>query len=182
MAEINDESFLSFDQQPNDPEEIEFERSLKKKFGPTGSKDFLKKLGKWIIEGNQLNEDLSYYLGNALLDISENKSIREAFNMPGRGRPKDQEKAFRDYRIALRIAKMMKSGESFEESAYQVSKDFNISDHTAEKAYKKHSRLMNKIDNHEEREKRLDNALRNLHKDQDDRWFYLPDYSENLEN
>ena len=102
--------------------------------------------------------------------------------MPGRGRPRDNEKVFRDYRIALRIAKMMKSGESFEESAFQVSKDFNISDHTAEKAYKKHSKLMNKIDNHEEREKRLDETLINPNNNQNDRWFYLTAFPENKEN
>jgi hypothetical protein len=186
MVPIYKESGLEMEFLSNDPDEIkkdiELIKKLKRDSGPKGSREFLKKLGDWILEGNQLNEDLTYYLGNALIDISENKSVRDAFNMPGKGRPRDKEKIIRDYRIAIRIAKMMKSGESFEESAFQISKDFNVSDHTAEKAYKKHSRLMNKIADHEKLEKQFDDMLKHDNPDQHDRWLYSPVCTENMDN
>ncbi len=119
-------------------------KDMDRAFSPKGNKEFLKELGVRILEGMELSEDLRQYIGRAFIDIADGKTVVEAFNMKGKGRPKDKEATIKHLRISVEIRRLMNTGISFEKSAYQVSEQFNVSDHTAEKAYKRYSKLVSR--------------------------------------
>ena len=126
------------------PEDIAHLQRMLWALRPKGKPELLRALGNRLLAGEELGDYFRLYLGQALIDLAEGKSKREAFNMLGPGRPKDKDATIRNLKIALDIATSMRAGRSFEEAAYYVAQDYNVSDHTAEKAYKQHARALKK--------------------------------------
>jgi len=128
---------------PDDPKEravkIAEARTLQRELGPIGHHEFLRALGVYILEEKPLTDELQCYLGHALIDLGEGKTARQAFRMPSRGRPRDYSNYSRDLRITLDVTMKMRAGLSLEKAAYEVGEVYHVSNHTAEKAYKRHA-------------------------------------------
>jgi len=127
----------------SDPKEraaqIAQDRKLQRELGPIGHHKFLIALGLHILEEKPLTYELQFYLGHALIDLGEGKTAREAFRMPRRGRPRDYSNYFRDLYITLDVTMKMRAGLSLEKAAYEVGEVYHLSNHTVEKAYKRHA-------------------------------------------
>ena len=153
---------VSADNPLDNQEEMEFYRLWNKVFSPRANKQFLKEFGTRLLKGMELSDDLRIYLGLALIDIADGKSVRQAFNMPGKGRPKDKDALIRDMRIAIAIAKLMRDGVSLENASYKVTEDFNVSEHTAKKAYKDHLTMIKSVTEFQLLENGLDRLANNI--------------------
>ncbi len=148
MSVNYDEPGLHIRGLPEDPKirakEIADLRQSQRDLGPRGDRDFLKVLAEHLLEEKPINGDIKSYLGRALFAILEGKSVRYAFRMPNLGRPRDRSIHERDLRITLEITQKMRAGISLEKSAAEIGEAYNVSEHTATKAYKCHCHLLKK--------------------------------------
>ncbi len=139
------------------PSEVEeFWRRIR----PQGSREFLGELGRKLLLKDPMVYFQLNYIAIALIDLSKGKTVREAFNMPKTGRPVDWSLFLRDYRIAVDIFEQMQLGTSFEKAAYMIAESYNVSDSTAEKAYKRHCRHLKAHPNIEAHRRTIENATR----------------------
>ncbi len=116
---------------------LEVAIELFKPFRRMGSRPLLAELGEKMILGQDFDFTTREYIGFALLDLSEGLSVTKAFNMQPTGRPRDNHLFERDLRIALDVSEKMRQGSSYEQASYDVAELHNVSDSTAEKAYKR---------------------------------------------
>jgi len=104
-----------------------------------GSRELFRELGFKLLFADEIDPMKRRYLALALLDLSNGKPYREAFKIKSLGRPYDESAHIRNLKIAVHIYEAMQYGMSLEKAAVKICDHYNVSEHTAQKAYKQFS-------------------------------------------